>query len=450
MRMKLELSQKQLLSQKMIQSIEILQMNAQELKEYLNEIALENPVIDIDEGLRREELSSLPLSKAERKSTVQDEPGDGISNLCEDTRDTLEEFLHEQLLTKKLSEEEQKIAKYIIGCLDEQGYFREDIRSTAQQLGVGEQTAEDVLSVLKQLEPPGVCSGSLKECLLNQLEGGDGEVELARLLITDYLELVGKNQIQKIAKRLKCPAEEVEAACEIIRSLNPKPGNSFNSRERTKYILPDVVVVELEGSYEVLINDYFCPDISVGAFYRKLLQEGESGAASNYIYEKIQQAEWIKQCIRQRNDTLVKVVKGIVRCQDLFFSWGKGHLKPLKQADLADMLEIHESTISRAIKDKYLQCGWGVFPMGYFFSKGIALKNQSGTIPVDTVKAALKEIIEGEDKKEPYSDRVLAELMNRTGISISRRTVAKYRSELGIKDTSGRRAYWQEMPDNDK
>lgn len=200
-------------------------------------------------------------------------------------------------------------------------------------------------------------------------------------------------------------------------------------------------MIKLGDIYEVLVNDYYYPNISVGAYYRKLLQEGESGGAASYIYGKIQQAEWIKQCISQRNDTLVKVVRGIVQYQDAFFALGKGNLKPLKQAELAELLDIHESTVSRAIKDKYLQCGWGIFPMSYFFSKGIALKNHSGTIPVDIVKAALGEIIEGEDKKAPYSDRVLAELLNQNGIAVSRRTVAKYRNEMGIHDVSGRKAY---------
>lgn len=439
--MKLELAQKQLLSHKMIQSIEILQMSGQELNEYLNEISLENPVIDIDEGLRKPEPISSPAPKKEWVNTAPEEQGEGISNLCEDTNDTLQEFLHEQLLTKKLSGEELEIAEYIIGCLDGRGYFREDIRDTAQMLGTTEAMVRKVLSVLKQLEPPGVCAGDLRECLLNQLEVCDEHTELVRLLITGYLDLVGKNQIQKIAKQLKRTAKEVEEACAIIRTLNPKPGNSFNSRERTKYILPDVVVIKLGDIYEVLVNDYYYPNISVGAYYRKLLQEGESGGAASYIYGKIQQAEWIKQCISQRNDTLVKVVRGIVQYQDAFFALGKGNLKPLKQAELAELLDIHESTVSRAIKDKYLQCGWGVFPMSYFFSKGIALKNHSGTIPVDIVKAALGEIIEGEDKKAPYSDRILAELLNQNGIAVSRRTVAKYRNEMGIHDVSGRKAY---------
>lgn len=441
MRMKLELSQKQLLSHKMIQSIEILQMSGQELNEYLNEISLENPVIDIDEGLGKSEPISSPAPKTEWVHTVPDENGEGISNLPEDTGDTLEEFLHEQLLTKKLSKRELEIAEYIIGCLDGWGYFREDIRDTAQMLGTTEPVVQRVLLVLKQLEPPGVCAGDLKECLLNQLQVCDKNTELARFLITDYLDLVGKNQIQKIAKQSKCTTEEVEEACKIIRTLNPKPGNSFNSRERTKYILPDVVVIKLGDTYEVLVNDYYYPNISVGAYYRKLLQEGGSGAATSYIYGKIQQAEWIKQCISQRNDTLVKVVRGIIQYQDAFFALGKGNLKPLKQAELAERLDIHESTVSRAIKDKYLQCGWGVFPMSYFFTKGIAMRNHSGTIPVDIVKAALGEIIEREDKKAPYSDRILAELLNQNGIAVSRRTVAKYRSEMGIHDVSGRKAY---------
>lgn len=430
MKISLELAQKQLMSQKMIQSIEILQMNAQELNEYLNEVSLENPAIDIEAGFSTDRPVPLPRQESEPEGDV-----------WEDTGDTLQAFLHEQLLTRHLDSGKMRIAEYIIGCLDSRGYFQEEISETADSLQATREEVGEVLAMLKQLEPPGVCAASLQECLQNQLREQDEVSLLAGRIIAGYLELVGKNQISVIAKKLKVPLKQAEAACARIRELNPKPGNAFGSSERTKYIIPDVIVVRLGDSHEVLINDYYYPEISVGAYYRKLLKDGESGAAADYIYEKIRQAEWIRQCIGQRNETLRKVAKGIVSCQDSFFSDPRGRLLTLKQAELAELLEMHESTVSRAVKDKYLQCARGIYPMGYFFSKGIPLKNQSGTVAVGDAKAVLSGIIGTEDKKNPYSDRVLAELMNQAGIRISRRTVTKYRNEMGVKDVLGRKKF---------
>lgn len=430
MKISLELAQKQLLSQKMIQSIEILQMNAQELSEYLNEVALENPAIDIEAGFSAAKSMPLPRQETEPEGDV-----------WEDTGDTLQEFLHEQLLTRQLDPKRMRIAEYIIGCLDSRGYFQEDVAETARNLRTTQTAVREVLELLKQLEPPGVCAGNLQECLVNQLRGQDEVSLLARRIADGYLELVGKNQMALIAKKLDATVAEVQAACARIKELNPKPGNAFSSRERTKYIIPDVIVVRLGDSFEVLINDYYYPNISVGTYYRKLLKDGESGAAADYIYEKIRQAEWIKQCIGQRNETLLKVAKGIVSSQDSFFLNAKGKLKAQKQVELAQLLGIHESTVSRAVKDKYLQCSKGIFPMSYFFSKGISLKDQSGVVAVEDAKELLIRIVEEEDKKKPYSDRILAERMNQQGIRISRRTVTKYRSELGIRDVSGRKQF---------
>ncbi len=430
MKINLELAQKQILSQKMIQSVEILQMNAQELNEYLNEVSLENPAIDIEAGFSTKKSSPLLPQETGPEGDV-----------WEDTGDTLQEFLHEQLLTMRLDDGEMRIAEYIIGCLDSRGYFQEEISEVAGNLHAPAAEVGEVLAMLKQLEPPGVCAGSLQECLLNQLGGQDEISLLARRIIEGHLEQVGKNQITAIAKRLNVPAAQAEAACARIKELNPKPGNAFSSSERTKYIIPDVIVVGLGDGFEVLINDYYYPEISVGAYYRKLLKNGESGAASDYIYEKIRQAEWIKQCIGQRNETLLKVAKGIVSCQERFFKSSSGKLVVLKQAELAELLKIHESTVSRAVKDKYIQCSRGIFPMNHFFSKGIASKDRSGIVAVGDAKDLMIEFIGQEDIEKTYSYMIVEELMNQAGIGISRRTVTKYRNELGIKDVQGRKRF---------
>lgn len=200
-------------------------------------------------------------------------------------------------------------------------------------------------------------------------------------------------------------------------------------------------MVRLGGYYEILPNEYVYPRISINQYYLKLLKSDAPGETKSYVNEKMHQAEWIKQCIFQRSQTLLAVTKAIVDVQQQFFACGPGHLKPMKLADIAGMLDIHESTVSRAVRDKYMQCSWGIYPMNYFFSKGIAAGKNTDQMTVADVKRAIREIIDGEDKKKPLSDRKIAEALAAREITLSRRTVAKYREEEGIKDASGRKMF---------
>ncbi|MBR0086070.1 MAG: RNA polymerase sigma-54 factor, partial [Lachnospiraceae bacterium] len=190
-----------------------------------------------------------------------------------------------------------------------------------------------------------------------------------------------------------------------------------------------------------ILNDYMYPKMSINEYYRQLAKQDEAGEARMYINQKIHQAQWIMSCIDQRNSTLMNVTGVILQKQDEFFACGRKGLKPMRLIDAAEELGIHESTVSRAIKDKYLQCIWGVFPMSYFFSKGLSVGKTEEGISTDNVKAMIRNIIENEDKNKPFSDRVIAELLEKEGVKISRRTVAKYRECEGLRDTAGRRVY---------
>ena len=274
-----------------------------------------------------------------------------------------------------------------------------------------------------------------------ELERKGMSTPVLRNIVENYLELVGKNQLHVIAKKLKIPVETVQADCELIKGLNPKPGASFCSRETLKYITPDVTVVKLGGYYEILLNEYMYPKITINSYYKGMLQEDTPKEAKAYIGEKVRQAEWVMNCISQRNKTLLQVTKTIVDMQENFFLKGQGYLESMRQADVAGKLSVHESTVSRAVRDKYLQCSWGIFPMNYFFSKGIASENGQGAVTPEKIKQLMAEIIDGENKKKPYSDRVISEKLNEKGVHISRRTVAKYREQAQIKDAGGRREF---------
>lgn len=453
MDLKLQTVQSQVLSQKMIQSAQILQMSSQELEAYMKEISLENPVIDLDEqyetgsydGEIRRKIEWLESSDEQNRVYYNnDYTEDGERdcwNFDTEEGESLAEYLLSQLLTKNLTKQQVKIAEYIVNCLDDKGYFTEDKAQLAKNLGTDTDRVEEVLSMLKKLEPAGICAESLAECLILQLERKGMSTPVLRNIVENYLELVGKNQLHVIAKKLKIPVETVQADCELIKGLNPKPGASFCSRETLKYITPDVTVVKLGGYYEILLNEYMYPKITINSYYKGMLQEDTPKEAKAYIGEKVRQAEWVMNCISQRNKTLLQVTKTIVDMQENFFLKGQGYLEPMRQADVAAKLSVHESTVSRAVRDKYLQCSWGIFPMNYFFSKGIASENGQGAVTPEKIKQLMTEIIDGENKKKPYSDRVISEKLNEKGVHISRRTVAKYREQAQIKDASGRREF---------
>lgn len=453
MDLKLQTVQSQVLSQKMIQSAQILQMSSQELEAYMKEISLENPVIDLDEqyetgsydGEIRRKIEWLESSDEQNRVYYNnDYTEDGERdcwNFDTEEGESLAEYLLSQLLTKNLTKQQVKIAEYIVNCLDGKGYFTEDKAQLAKNLGTDTDRVEEVLSMLKKLEPAGICAESLAECLLLQLERKGMSTPVLRNIVENYLELVGKNQLHVIAKKLKIPVETVQADCELIKGLNPKPGASFCSRETLKYITPDVTVVKLGGYYEILLNEYMYPKITINSYYKGMLQEDTPKEAKAYIGEKVRQAEWVMNCISQRNKTLLQVTKTIVDMQENFFLKGQGYLESMRQADVAGKLSVHESTVSRAVRDKYLQCSWGIFPMNYFFSKGIASENGQGAVTPEKIKQLMAEIIDGENKKKPYSDRVISEKLNEKGVHISRRTVAKYREQAQIKDAGGRREF---------
>lgn len=437
----------------MIQSAQILQMSSQELEAYMKEISLENPVIDLDEqyetgsydGEIRRKIEWLESSDEQNRVYYNnDYTEDGERdcwNFDTEEGESLAEYLLSQLLTKNLTKQQVKIAEYIVNCLDDKGYFIEDKAQLAKNLGTDTDRVEELLSMLKKLEPAGICAESLAECLLLQLERKGMSTPVLRNIVENYLELVGKNQLHVIAKKLKIPVETVQADCELIKGLNPKPGASFCSRETLKYITPDVTVVKLGGYYEILLNEYMYPKITINSYYKGMLQEDTPKEAKAYIGEKVRQAEWVMNCISQRNKTLLQVTKTIVDMQENFFLKGQGYLEPMRQADVAGKLSVHESTVSRAVRDKYLQCSWGIFPMNYFFSKGIASENGQGAVTPEKIKQLMTEIIDGENKKKPYSDRVISEKLNEKGVHISRRTVAKYREQAQIKDAGGRREF---------
>lgn len=448
----LKLNQKMVITPQIEQSIKILQMGAQELTDYLEQLSVENPVIEVEtnyaeadsqEKLKRK-LEWLDSIDEENKVHYQAYQEEGRSEAFDFSRietsdeESLQDYLQSQINELELCDREYEIAGYIISCLNENGYLEMEIEEVVKGFSIDKNEVEEVLKIVQSLEPSGVGARDLKECLIIQLRNREMETPILHDIICNHLEKLSRNQFNAVAKDLKVSVEKVKEAYSIIRTLNPRPGSLFNPGMKPRYITPDVVVVKFKDYYEVLLGEFLYPKITISSYYRNLMTAAPDEETKKYITKKVDQANWVLKCIDERNKTLLNVTKAIVDIQKNFFEKGPGYLCPMILRDVAERLMVHESTVSRAVRDKYLQSSWGVFELKYFFTHGLETKGGADAT-VENIKLMIKEIINGENPKKPYSDQKITDLLNEKGINISRRTVAKYREEMNIAAASGRK-----------
>ncbi|MEW9669453.1 RNA polymerase factor sigma-54 [Ammoniphilus sp. 3BR4] len=451
-----EQSMKLVMTPELRQAITILQFSALDLLEYINQQLSENPVIEpLDMEMNREtEIKSsssatgdVDWSEFIRDRAQGDYAGTSIRSYENEYNPldwvarndvSLEKHLLEQLsYIRQLPESIRETAKYIIGNLDEKGYLELALEQVAQTLGVDLEAVEQALWVVQSLEPRGVGARDLKECLIIQLEYDGKKDSLAHAIVEQYLMDLAEGRISKIAGELQVTPQEVQEAADVIRTLNPRPGSDYY-RDEPKYVIPDVTVEKVDDEYIILVNDSTSPRLSISSYYERLLKE--DGHAKKYIHDKMNSAMWLIKSIEQRRMTIYKVTEAIVKEQKEFFEKGIACLKPMNLKEIAEIVDLHESTISRATNNKYVQTPRGVFELKYFFSSGLTTANGDATSS-ESVKAKLKQLIDKEDRKKPLSDQKLCELLNEAGIEISRRTVAKYREELGILSSAKRKRY---------
>lgn len=452
MAQRLELNQKQILSQNLIQMMEVLQMSVQELEAYLQELSLENPVIELEdrpaeaesarEMARARKLEWLESTDHQNKVYYRegDREEDRYLQHAACSGETLAEYLLSQIMTFSYTQKEREIVAFLIYSLDARGYFTDDMSAVAASFSVPEEEIQRLLREVQALDPAGVGARSLQECLLLQMERLPEHTALAETIVRDHLPDVGRHHLQIIARKLGVPVAEVEDACKEICALNPKPGNAFSDRTQLHYISPDAVVVRVEDGFEILVNEYQYPRFRISEYYTELEKTVADKETKKYLREKIQQARTVAGNVKQRTSTLSKVLHVLVEKQQDFFLYGAGHRRPLKLSDIAKATELHESTISRTLRSKYLQCSWGVYPLNYFLCSVASTNAVSGEDQTpEYIKAQLKKIIQEEDRKKPLSDAAIAKCLKAMHISISRRTVNKYRQELGIPDKGGRK-----------
>ncbi|MCI8477850.1 MAG: RNA polymerase factor sigma-54 [Oscillospiraceae bacterium] len=454
--MELNMTQKQTqtLSPQMMQSMEILQMGSQELLEYIEEVVQENPVLEVEDRYDRQDEISILKRKLEwleatdpqnRYYHQQDteEDSDPLSNygFVTDEDENLYHYVLSQVQMLELAPELAACCAFLVECLDQNGWLDEPLETLAADASQPFSQMERALEIVQSLEPAGVAARNLGECLrLQLLRRHEGDT-LALQIVDHWLDALSKNRYNLIARALEVSQEEVRTACELIRSLNPRPGTGFASRENLTYITPDVIVVSFPDHFELLTNDYFFPTLNISSYYCRLLKESDDAEVKDYLTGKVRQAKWVVRSIDQRRSTLMECAKCILELQEPFFRKGPGHLIPLSLADVAGRLGVHESTVSRSVKDKYIQCSMGVYPLSYFFSRSLGDRAGGGSSSPDFAKAMIKRLIAAEDKRKPLSDQKLCALMAQEGCELSRRTVAKYRDELNIPSTTGRRQY---------
>lgn len=447
--MELRQTQTQKLSQRQLYSVELLRLSTLELEAYVRELAQENPLVELEDTPsapqaedRGELLGRLRwLEDNDRQNwfyqQFTDEELDPLARIGTGggLEETLVSFLSRQLDRRKPEEETARLVRYLIYSLDDDGYLRIPLEELAGHGGLPLPKLKQALALLKTMEPAGVGAAELGECLELQLER-IGETGPALTIVRDHLEALAKHHDRAIASKLGITPAQVEQARKTIRELDPRPGSVFQRSEQVCYTQPDLVVEEREGRLTVRSARGERPPFRVSRYYRKLLEQTEDKEVREYLLEKLRQAENVLWAAEQRGSTLLRCAQVVVERQSEFFRSGPEALRPLRMGEVAQELGLHDSTVSRAVREKYLQCPQGLYPLSWFFSRTAgAGEGLSGT----AARKLLLRLIDGEDKGRPLSDQQLSEEMAREGCPISRRTVTKYREELGIPSASGRK-----------
>jgi RNA polymerase sigma-54 factor len=444
--------QRLIVSPKHQQAIELLEYPTQELSSWINEKLQENPLLERD---RDDDILEPPEDEIETEDSPLDEVNlDELVNRGEDynvqrgggspstehpefqmramaaQHQTLHDSLEWQLSLRNLADEDREWADRLLSHINEDGLFEGELERIAEDKNVSVQKLESLLGVIQEFAPPGVGGRDLTEVLLIQLRRESGKVsEVHEEILTDHLEDLQNRSFKKIAREVGVDASEVQGLADRVHDLEPRPGRVHEPVNR-KYITPDVVIRNLEDDRAVIINDE-APPLTISSHYRQLL-DSDDEETREYVEDKLKGALWIIHCIHQRHETLQKVTETIAEFQSEFFEEGVQALKPLVLEDVAEAVDVHESTVSRAVKDKYVQTNQGLFPLDFFFSSKLETEGDRGPVSSTAVKAKIKELVEGEDPTDPLNDRELKEQLNEQGIRIQRRTISKYRKELLI------------------
>ena len=437
--------QKLVMTTELRQAIDLLTMPVLELQQFVREQLEENPMLEMDESplpSREEELFASmrnDYSEGNRSYTVNREEPFTYEARTE-TYNSLYEYLLFQLNILPLSDHQRKIGKYILSYIDDNGYLLTLPGTIAAELHLPAAEIAEVMEMIRRFDPAGVCCVNLQDCLILQLDREHPHYDNLKRIIHDYLDMVGANRVPMIAKQMKLPVETVTELVEMIRSLNPRPGQSWGGGSHVEYVSPDVTVKKIDGEWQIILNEWDVPKILVNDYYQNLLKTGMQMDASteDYLKEKFNAAVWVLKTIEQRRKTIYDTVNAILKFQSAFFNEAAEYPVPLNLKDIAEEIGVHESTVSRVVSNKYMQTPRGLFSFKYFFPKGVSSGSDTNTLGI---KKQMKALIDDEDPAHPLKDGELMELLKKKGIEISRRTVAKYREQMGIPVAGKRKRY---------
>ena len=471
LRQQLKLTQQLIMTPQLQMAIKLLQLSRLELVDTIRQELEENPALEeIQETLAEEQKvdqtdKDTKDEPSTKEVTIEEKIQEDIdwSNYLDEynspgrinfeserrdtpkyeafiaSKETLSQHLLWQFLMTSPSRKQKKIGSLIIGNLNRDGYLEISVEEIARMGASDPLTIEKILSLIQTFDPVGIGARDLKECLLIQIKHLKIDDTLVKNIITDHLGHLEKRNYKSICKALKTSIENVVAAVNIIQGLEPKPGREF-SDETPQYITPDIYVYKLENDFVVMLNDDGMPKLRVSSFYKKSVSRGNkiSGEAEDYIQNKLRSAAWLIKSIHQRQKTIYRVMESILKFQHDFFEKGISQLKPMVLRDVAQDIDMHESTISRVTTNKYAYTPQGIFELKYFFNSSIR-RVHGGTIASASVQEKIRLIIAGEDPKNPFSDDKISKLLQESQINIARRTVAKYREILKILPSNRRK-----------
>jgi RNA polymerase sigma-54 factor len=478
MRQQLKMTQQLVMTPQLQQAIKLLQLTRIELQDVVRQELEENPLLEevLDPEEAREEDQQLEAAEAEQHEAqdVSQETYDEVETGEETLRDwdsyldgynysageqynddddrpsfealltrkgTLADHLRWQLHMGHFSDDEIRLGEEIIGNLDEDGYFRASLTELAAACGQSEELAEATLSRIQEFDPPGIAARNLQECLLVQARGLGMGGSLVEAILEHHLKDLETRNYRLIARGLRCDLEQVVTAARLIAGLDPRPGSLYASEE-THYISPDIFVHKVGDDYVVMLNDEGLPSLRLAPHYLEARAGGGLDAkADEYVSDKMRAAQWLIKSIQQRQRTIFRVAKSIVKFQREFLERGVEGLRPLVLRDVAEDIGMHESTISRVTTNKYMQTTQGLFELKYFFNSSLSTSD-GDSVSSESVKSRIKEIIDREDARKPLSDQKIAEMLSDETVNIARRTVTKYREMLKIGSSSDRRRHF--------
>jgi RNA polymerase sigma-54 factor len=482
-RLEQKLQQRLIMTPQLRQAMHILQLPILELKALLEEELTNNPILQekSDEERKKDKTAEtaeerdeettglgskwdeyLPSIRPPRKYTQGDREKRDYFESSITKPVSLQHYLVQQLEEINLKGLDKEIAETIISNINDDGYLKADINEIAHLLNATKEKVEKILLTIQTFDPPGVGARNLQECLLIQLrekkiparpdqrevrllQSGQagGNDPLVEKIISEHLDDLANKRYAKITSSLKISDEDLKEKIQIISQLEPKPGRQYSSTE-INFIVPDVIVKKVDNDYKIIVNERELPLLRINPSYKKLLQESKkTDKTAKYLREKINSAKWLLQNIQHRKDTIYKVTSYIVRKQKEFFDKGAGHLKVLTLKEVAEATGRHISTISRVTSTKYIETPRGIFKLKYFFSGGLSksgdLLQEEEVTSSTNVKNLIKTLFENESSSHPLSDQEITNLLNEKGYRIARRTVAKYREQLGILPSKMRR-----------